>query len=82
MSYQNFDQYQGQAPQQEAAGAVPANAAQQNEAGPQGQGMENPQAGFQGPNAGDPGSAGSQGGGEMKTTLWSVASKRFERDRC
>ena len=69
MSFQNYDQFQGQPPQQDPASAGAPNPTAQPEGGAAAPGMETPQSGFQSGTPGEPGSAGAPGG-DMKTTLW------------
>ncbi|OCK84533.1 RNA-binding domain-containing protein [Lepidopterella palustris CBS 459.81] len=68
MSYQNYDQFQGQQPTEE--GNAPGAAAAQQQQQPQlGQPIENASGQFQGGNMGAQGQAGGDGG-DSKTTLW------------
>lgn len=69
MSFQNYEQFQGQPGPQDPGSAGTGVPQQQDNSmgGPQ---MDNSAVPFQGGNVGEPGSAGGQQGGDVKTTLW------------
>ncbi|MCJ1234947.1 hypothetical protein MMC14_002911 [Varicellaria rhodocarpa] len=69
MSFQNYDSFQPQQGQNDAAGAGPAGAgptAPQQQDANMGQNSDSSPTGF----IGEPGAAGGQQGGDAKTTLW------------
>ena len=71
MSFQNYDSFQPQQGQNDAAGAGPAGAgptAPQQQDANMGQNSDSSPTGF----IGEPGAAGGQQGGDAKTTLWYV----------
>ena len=69
MSFQNYDSFQPQQGQNDAAGAGPT-APQQQDAN-MGQNSDSSPTGF----VGEPGAVGGQQGGDAKTTLWYVRHK-------
>ncbi|MCJ1476349.1 hypothetical protein MMC13_005015 [Lambiella insularis] len=69
MSFQNYEQFQGQSVPQDPGSAGPG-VPQQQENSMGNQQMDNSPVPFPGGNVGEPGSAGGQQGGDAKTTLW------------
>src|SRR5947209_1770508 len=79
MSFQNYDQFQGQQPTVDAN--APGDAGAQQQQPQMGQPIESAAGQFQGGNMGAPGSAGDQQpGGESKTTLWYALPMTWTHD--